>query len=198
MHKLLEYLNKILLYGLLVNGLIWLFFNLRTSIVIISLAAFLSSLALTFVIDKKGLKDYSIFINLALWINLCGEMAFYYGNYFGYDKILHFSVGLFITIIVYENFHKNLKIDKQMIFFVVLGMLCAWEILEYSTMAFFDFPSMGVFKNGAMLQSPLDDTMYDLIMGSLGSLVYLIFRVENVGPRLVNLVRKNSKKKVRI
>jgi hypothetical protein len=80
-----------------------------------------------------------------------------------------------------------------MIFFVILGMLCAWEILEYSTTIFFDFPSMGVFKNGAMIQSPLEDTMYDLVLGGLGSLLYLIFKKEEVNRKLARIFRKNKK-----
>lgn len=182
--KLSDIINKIFLYGFFLLGAILLFFNIaRTSLIVASFASAIASLGLGWLLEQKGIsRKFMVFFNIALLLNILGEVAFYYDGLPYYDKFLHLSVGFLITIVVFEYFSKNLNIKKDIIFFVVLGLLTLWEIQEYSTLTFFNFQSMGVISNGAVVQSPFDDTMFDLIFGSIGSLIYLLFKQEKSKP----------------
>jgi len=178
--KIINLLNRILFFGFLLLGIILLFFNLgRKSAMLMVFASFLGSWALLFALrQKKVNENFWFLINIGLWLNIAGEIVFYYGGSLYYDKFLHFFMGIIITIMVYEYYSKSLIVKKDMIFFTVLGMLALWEIYEYFLQFFLNFPAMGVTIKGVFIQSPFNDTMYDLIYGLLGSLVFLLFRKE--------------------
>lgn len=176
-------INKILFYGFLAWGIILLFVGTsRTFAMLATFGSFFASWSLSEILKRKGIDmKYELFINIAFWLNLAGEFVLYYGGFLYYDKLLHFSVAFMITAGMYGYFLKSLKPKKDMIFFTVLGMLAIWEIFEYSIQTFFNIPMMGVLKNSIIIQTPLDDTMADLIWGGIGSMVYLLFKKENVG-----------------
>lgn len=183
MGRVIEILNKILFYGFLVVGFVYLFFDLSNRyLIIIAFGSFFASWLLAWVIKRRGLHSkYEIFINIALWLNVLGEIIFYYHNSEYYDKFLHFSVSLLMTVLIYEYYSKSPKIKKDMVFFTILGMLSLWEIYEYIVMVFFGIPTQGIVRKGGFVQSPIDDTMMDLIYGAIGSIVYLIFKIEFLG-----------------
>lgn len=191
MKKSVYILNKVLSYGFLVMGIILIFHGTdRISTTTTAFSSFIASLGLAWITKKRSISDkYEVFVNIALWLNAAGEIVLYYFGFLYYDKILHFSVGVLISAMVYDYYSKQLKPQKEVIFFTVMGMLCIWEIFEYSLMVFFGFPDMGVIHNGVVIQSPLDDTMWDLIMGCVGTLLYLIFKKEKVG----DLLKKGGK-----
>jgi len=178
MKKIIKKINNILFYGFLFFVIIVFLFDLGSvGLILTSLGSFFASWGLFYIIKRNNVDEkYWIFINIALWLNVFGEWAFYYGDIVYYDKFLHLAVGILITILVYEFYVKNSPTKRYMIFFSVLGMLCIWEIHEYFFYAFFHFPYMGVVRNGIEMQSPLDDTMIDLILGAIGALLYLIFK----------------------
>ena len=171
--------NKVFFYGFLLAGLTLFFFNHDAILMLTFFGTFFSSWFLSWIfkqreIDKAGI--YILLVNIALWMNILGiEWGYYFGPLY-YDKALHFLIGMLITAIVYAYYFKHLKIKKDAIFFTVLGMLALWEIYEYVFMVFFNFHLMGVIHNGVVLQSPIDDTMIDLICGSFGSLIYLFLK----------------------
>jgi len=65
-----------------------------------------------------------------------------------------------------------------MILFTVIGLFAIWEFYEYAGTLIFDYPFVGVYHDGIMIMSSYDDTMWDMIFGTLGSLLYLIFKKE--------------------
>lgn len=83
----------------------------------------------------------------------------------------------------------NLKIKWELTFtlFIVLGSLTLFEIGEYGLDHFFDLKLQGVFTRDAsglekyvLVQDPLTDTMYDLILGVLGTLSFMVVRFGQV------------------
>lgn len=176
--KVIKIINEILFFGLLLTGIVLLFFSIgKIYTMLVAFGSFFASWATSIILKKNGISsNYEIPINLALWLNLYGELIAYYTGFLFYDKILHFSVAILITAIIYEYYSKKLKAKKDMIFFTVLGMLSLWEIFEYILQTFFNIPLMGVLRNGVFIESPFNDTMSDLIWGSIGSIVYILFK----------------------
>ena len=128
------------------------------------------------IVDKlKVNKDYKYLIFLFIILEILGEL-FFYRNLEYYDKILHFIVPLFITLFVY-SYIKRFKLDypKTTTLLIVIGMITSFELFEYFVDFFFDLGMLGVeSRRGTELLDPLTDTMWDLIMGVLGSIFYLI------------------------
>ncbi len=176
--KVITIINKIFLISFFILGIIIIFFDLNSKLTwITAFGSFLTSFTLGIFLKNRGIDEkYMILINIGLILGILGEIWFYYHGVIYYDKFLHFTIGMIITIIVYYDYFKNLKVSKLHVFFTVLGMLAGWEIFEYIMKISFNFPMMGVLSNGVMIQSPLDDTMYDLVFGALGSLSYLLFK----------------------
>jgi hypothetical protein len=181
--SILKIINYILFFGFLAFGIFLLFIEtskiLRTITV---LASFFASWALLYVLRQRKINEkYWIIINLALWLNIAGELTLYWGgSSLYYDKFLHLVLGALITLLVYEHYLKNLKPEKDAVFFTVLGMLALWEIFEFTLDSLFQTNFQGVFTNGVFTQSPITDTMYDLICGSIGSIIVLFFKKNNI------------------
>jgi len=176
-------LNKLLLYGLLIVGVALLFVETeRVSTMIMAFGSFFFSVFLAWLLKTKGIEDkYLLYINIGLWFNMIGEMFAYYSGFMYYDKALHFALGVLITSIVFSYYKNNSNLKKDAVFYTVLGTLALWEIYEYLVDSFFGFQSQGVFSNGIIMQSVIDDTMQDLIWGSIGSWSYLLSKKEKLG-----------------
>lgn len=104
-------------------------------------------------------------------IYLANVLDFY--SITGYDKILHFASGFLIGIFgfaVYSYlFGVNNKKAKSLavVFFVIIFCIAAagaWEIWEFTTDQLF----------GLTAQNGLQDTMYDIILGSLSGIIVSI------------------------
>jgi uncharacterized membrane protein YjdF len=170
--------SKTLFYGMLFLGIASLVFNIGTpSTQVVVFTAFIASWVLSLILKKRGVHTYKyeLLINIAIWINIFGQYGFYYTNFPYYDKFLHFFTGILITSIICKYYEKDQKVDRNIIFFITLGMLAAWEIYEYVLFAYLNVPAMGVIQNGIQTMSPLDDTMLDLICGSIGAVLYFMF-----------------------
>lgn len=168
-------LSAFLYKGIFILALIFFFFKLYF-FGIMSLLVFAFAWFLTKSVEKVRIsKNYKLIIYIFLWTYLLGEFYFY-SNTFYYDKISHFIIPIFITSMVYDYISKsNLKYLKTQIFFIVLGMLCAFEIFEYF-MDIFLYNMVREFVIGGIRFSELHDTMWDLIFGALGSLIFLMYR----------------------
>jgi len=155
MNKTIQLVNKGLFYGMFIcgvvfafleNNLIFLFFILIPSVIVSWFAAK--------ILEFKDLSpDYELPINIALWLNILGEMYFYY-NFQYYDKVLHLTIPFLITIIIYEYISKNAKDHKpkkEIVFFTVLGMTALFEILEYFLYTILQYPLVGVFLSDKRL-----------------------------------------------
>lgn len=96
-----------------------------------------------------------------------------------YDKILHFSSGLllgYVGIVIYDLFFQNKADIKGRIVFAIffsIAIAGLWEVWEFSCDK----------VAGMTLQRSLDDTMYDIICGSIGgiitSVLYYLFKKKN-------------------
>ena len=200
MEKGVNLISKGLFYGLFVIGIVFLFIPDQYSFVFLIVApAVLESWLILKIIELKRINiKFWLPINIALWLNILGEMYIYY-HWQYYDKFLHLSVSFLVTIVVYEYFSKSYKNKfpkKELVFFAVLGGLALWEIIEYLGFIGFNYPFAGVLtSDGLTLLSPYDDTMWDLIMGCIGTLLYLIFKKEKVGNSIkkeISHIRKKS------
>lgn len=115
-----------------------------------------------------------------------GEAPFglYYRSVF-YDKILHFFLPLLLCIIIFYMLDKHLNINFKwkllMTSFIVFGIMGVFEIGEYLSDKYFDTIFQGVYSNiikskADVIQTPIDDSMQDLIFGVLGSLTFVTFK----------------------
>ena len=202
MNKTISIINKILFYGLFIIGIVFAFLSRRYLVLLMTIfpAIIISWFASRILSAKHLSSDYELPINISLWLNVLGETYFYYPSQY-YDKFLHLTVGFLITIIIYEYFskssgHKAPK--KDLVFFSVLGIFAIWEITEYFLMLSTNYPFVGVLtSDNNILLGPYADTMWDLIMGCLGSLLYIIFKKEGLSKakrKLIERIRKNRKK----
>ncbi|MBN1618079.1 hypothetical protein JW887_01930 [Candidatus Dojkabacteria bacterium] len=96
-----------------------------------------------------------------------------------WDELMHFAFGIILTIVftyvVYNSLNQN-GTKSSVLFILFIGfsftMLCAvgWEILEYSIdQILYGHP----FAQSDATQSPLDDTMDDLILAFEAGLLVL-------------------------
>lgn len=93
-----------------------------------------------------------------------------------YDKILHFSSGLllgYIGFVIYDLLFKNTNdIKGKIIFAITFGIATAglWEVWEFSCDQIL----------GMTLQKSLEDTMYDIVCGSIGGIMISIILKMNI------------------
>lgn len=144
------------------------------SIILVAIPAYLA---------RTGKANLPVELELILlWFlisdNTLGRLAlFYEADWF--DKYLHFGnsafIGFFSFLIVYVLLFINKMRAKPalvglLILLTTLGIGALWEIIEYIA----DF----AFQKGAQgspIMSPLDDTMWDLILDGMGGLLGAIF-----------------------
>lgn len=172
--------NRLLVYGLFATGVVLLFYGTgRISTMLTAFISFIASVIAAWILNFKKINNrYMLYINLALWANLLGEIVIYYSNVLLYDKILHFLLGAILSGMIFDYYQNNSNLKKDAVFFTTMGLLAVWEIYEYSLDSFFGFQSQGIVSNGMFIQLPLDDTMFDLIWGAIGSLSHLFFKKE--------------------
>ncbi len=196
MKRVINILNKILLYGFFVIGVAFLIFGSdKITLIVNCFGIFVISIVLAWFLKYKGVEDrYWLFINLALWLHLLGETYLYYAGPFLYDKILHILGGMLVGAIVYDYYKVNNFLKRDSIFLASLGIFGLWEIFEYSIDVAFGTLTQGVLRNGMFILSRIDDTMLDVILSSLGVLIYLFLKKEKVGKAFKKNIKKVEKK----
>lgn len=109
-----------------------------------------------------------LFIYLSLFL---GEIHGYYSKFWWWDVILHTGSGVglgFVGFIILYTLYKKDKVQASPIwisifaFFFAVGIGAIWEVFEFGMDTLFGF---NMQKNG------LIDTMWDLIVDSLGALL---------------------------
>ncbi|MBI3334136.1 hypothetical protein HYZ97_01500 [Candidatus Pacearchaeota archaeon] len=124
---------------------------------------------------------YGFVLLIGVFSLLLSPLYYVYPNY---DKIQHFVQPMLFCSIIYFMVNK-LKLEMRwkliFTFFVTLGILGLFEISEYTLDHFFDLKLQGVylrdlhgFEKFNLITDPLDDTIFDLILGVLGSGLYAI------------------------
>ncbi len=137
-----------------------------------------------------------IFIYLSLFL---GEIRGYYTRFWWWDVLLHISSSIalgFAGFIILYVLYKSNKIKANPFwfalfsFFFAIGIGTLWEIFEFGMDQLFGFN---------MQKTGLIDTMWDLIVNSLGAFLvaligffYFKFEKENIFSRLLDKFIKNN------
>jgi hypothetical protein len=192
MKKWVGIVNKVIVYGFFVAGVILLFNGTgRITTTLTAFISFIAAVLFSWLFKIKGLNEnYLIFVNLGLLLNVFGELIAYYSGILFYDKILHFLIGLLITLIVYDYYKKNSNLKGDAVFFTTMGLLGLWEIYEYVLDTYFGFTLQGIIRSNSFVQTGLADTIMDMIWGAIGSLGYLFFKKEKVDATIKKNVSK--------
>ncbi len=133
---------------------------------------------------------------------LIGEFFNAYQNYWWWDKVLHLSsgvvigyVGFLVLYILYmgKKFTAGPSVAAFFTFMVVMASASLWEIVEFTV----DKLGYGPMQHG------LDDSMWDMILAALGSLVataatYWQFRSPSTSPigKHIRRFRRVNKHKI--
>ncbi len=182
-NKPVDFINKILFWGMPITSLIVFIFNLITN-ANLQFFSFIGPFFFAWLflkgIDRIGVSNnYKPFILLSFWAHLLGELYFYEGFAFlYYDKILHILTPILITLIVYDYVKKsNIRYPQVVVFFMVLGGICSYEIFEYFLDLILGYDMLGVTSpEGIILMDAVNDTFIDLILGGISSFVTLMFK----------------------
>lgn len=121
------------------------------------------------------MKDTSIIgLIVILLLHLLGEFNLYY-TVQHYDKILHIIIPAIVCWIILR---ENKKVKLYLTWLATIGILGLTEVVEYliDSLANLEHPMQGVssITSGYMLMDPMTDTMIDLILGILSSLVVVM------------------------
>jgi hypothetical protein len=177
--KIIKIMNYVLFFGIIISGPIYIILNKNYKFIpsVFIPTVILSIASLWMIKNKKMSNIYGLYAYIGLWLNLLGEYYFFY-HWEYYDKVLHFFVPFFITIIIYKYLEKNSKEPpkKIFIFLSVLGIGTLFEIFEYFQSGIFNFPSVGVYNKTDLIMPPYKDTIWDLVFNCFGSLSYLSFK----------------------
>lgn len=144
----------------------------RLILIVVTIMAVKILFKITFL--KKSQAAYISILSFVMISMYLGNVLNFYSYINNYDKILHFISGIIINIlsvIIYLNFTNeninniNLKFIITFSSAFIIGCAGAWEIWEFTTDK--------IFGLQAQLNS-LNDTMLDIICGSIGGLLSLI------------------------
>lgn len=145
---------------------------------------FVLSLLLIVILTRlKISQKYTIIFQMLMWVNVLG-LFYFYETFTYYDKIVHFLDAIAETYVIWNIFAYYLRTRSKILFLVVFlsvsGVLGMWEIYEYLIDVFFNAQAQGVFNStGQIIKPALADTMQDLMVGMLGSLVFLLGKAIN-------------------
>lgn len=157
----------------------WLALVLTTGILLMTLAPMLISRFFHVFIPPEFVLLAIVFVFASLFL---GEVRGYYTRYWWWDIALHTGSGFMLGIVGFLLVHvmnetKDVNLHMRpgfvaffaFLFAVAMGAL--WEIFEFSMDSFF-----GMNMQKPMLKDPsgLTDTMWDLIVDTLGALVISI------------------------
>ncbi len=119
-----------------------------------------------------------IYILLVIALLLIGSIMNFYNIFKYYDSITHFLTGLFapffsLTILRMLNKYNKKDVAFTILFILSMTMLIAsvWEIFEFICSNIFNEDIQKVLITG------VNDTMKDIILALLGSILFIIWYV---------------------
>lgn len=119
-----------------------------------------------------------IFIVFVFLAHFLGSILNFYNNIYFYDKLIHFLSGMVVSVTILEFLVKNNRYDKKYLFNIlfILGVssliaIC-WESFEYICDSVFKKDAQNVLTTG------INDTMQDMIVATLGSILFLLVNCE--------------------
>lgn len=128
---------------------------------------------------------YYMFLFIALDLGICMD---WYKTAPYFDKIVHFGSGILSALIGYYalSYFKVLKTPRgfKILFIIAVCMLVAvaWECFEFACDKFLGQSMQQLVSVG------VDDTMYDLIMAGLGSVIGAVLMTT---PSFVRMLEKD-------
>ncbi len=147
--------------------------------------------------------EFHLFITIFIYASIyLGEVHRFYDRYWWWDSLLHagagFALGIIGFAIMYVLFKSNkIKASASMIAFLAfcfaVAMGTLWEIFEFTMDTIF-----GLNMQKTHIGTGVTDTMYDLIIDSLGALVASIagyFYLKKGDSRIYNKLVKHFEKK---
>lgn len=161
----------------------YLFKNLSTSLVIFS---FIFGLFIFYVVDHMFKIDFKLRHYIYIILILSGGILLFslYSIYPLYDKIIHFINPILVCLLIFYILDKKeLTIQWKLLisFTFVLSIITIHEIGEYLIDQLWNLKLQGVYigdisKLGGLnpVMSKIDDTMMDIILGVIGSGLFVI------------------------
>ena len=119
---------------------------------------------------------YAAIVLFACAAQYFGMMFDFYHMFWWYDVVIHFfsgillgAVGYFLCRLLCKKAQTVLPASVTVLFAVFFSVACAglWEIYEYCSDVFFGLQTQ---NNG--MQSAIDDTMQDIIAGTVSAALY--------------------------
>jgi len=167
------------------------YFNFITNLEYIGLVNVISLIGLIIVISIFHLADSMFELKLRkrdyffmYFMSITGIMlSFLYFKFPNYDKVEHLFFPMMFASITYHILTKKLDIPFKwklfFTFFIIVGSLTMFEIIEYLLDFIFDWHLQGVFIEEAggiyrEILSRIDDTMLDILTGVIGTMIYII------------------------
>lgn len=184
-----------LFYGLLAITLVWDYFFRNGEklfrIILIYGTIFFARILFNKTFLKRSKVAYYIAIGFIFFaMYLANVMNFYSIPH--YDKILHLSSGVllgYIGLIIYTYYFGSLdnKNNKPMgsilfVFLFTVAVAGLWEIWEFTTDALFNLTA----------QNGLEDTMWDIICGTVGGIIFCSIIYIHIKYKKIKLVEDIS------
>lgn len=185
----MKYSNKrrlILGISLFLLLIFYLFRSLSTTITVVG---FISGLAIFYLADHMFELDFKLrhYYCMIIILTLGILLNPLYALYPTYDKIVHFInpfFGCFLIFHIVDRKNLNMQWKLFIVFLFIVSSLTIHEIGEYLIDQLWDFKLQGVYLRDVsgleklnVIQSKIDDTMIDVIMGVLGTLLFIIIKV---------------------
>lgn len=173
----------ILTIALAILAFFYLFKNYSVPIRAISAALFI---VLFYIVDhafdiRFKHRHYFFILAFAFFGFLLSPLYYLYPSY---DKIQHLLLPIMYSSIIFHTLHSfNIKLKWKLIFvfFIVIGTNGLFEVGEYAIDQFTDFKLQGVYlrdeaglEKYQILQEKIDDTMIDMMLGTIGALAYAL------------------------
>lgn len=160
----------------------WKFVLISTFTFLVSFAPLVFERFLKIRLPSSFQFTYVMFVFFSMF---AGEVLRFYANVWGWDAAIHFLAGILIGLGVILWLRRLLQQKSrvrmpgwmQFLFVLTGSVLVAvvWEFVEFASDQLF----------GTTSQDSLVDTMYDLILGTSGTLVLLFAYVRHVKGRFV-------------
>lgn len=123
---------------------------------------------------KLGIPEYYFTLGLiAIYLAIAGEFFFeFYYKIEYYDKILHLTIPVYLIMVINFFLKKNVRFRTLFVVLTVLGLSSLWEMLEFVVDNLSKTTVMqGVFIDMKELTGGLTDTMKDMILAFIGSII---------------------------
>ena len=183
-----------LTYAIITAILLYILYYFKDSDHLIGILAFVFSLLFFYIGDKALNLEFKVY-HYFIILFMAGSgllLSPLYVIYPSYDKLLHFInpfLGCFLIFYVVDKFEisKDIKIKLFLTFTIMMTLITFTEIVEFALDWFFDLKLQGVFRGNlegllkqieegkfTMIQDPNTDTMIDIILGTIGSILFIL------------------------